>query len=44
MGYFLFGGSDIVMLFSADLGFELTAEPKLHIQMGRPYGLLTGRS
>lgn len=44
LGCFLFGGSDIVMLFSAELGFELTAEPKLHIQMGRPYGLLTGRS
>ena len=27
LGYFLFGGSDCVMLFSAKTGFELTAQP-----------------
>ncbi|MBQ9047533.1 MAG: phosphatidylserine decarboxylase [Solobacterium sp.] len=26
LGYFLFGGSDIIMLFSEDTGFTLTAE------------------
>lgn len=38
LGYFLFGGSDIVLLFSPDLRFELTAERMVHTQMGRPYG------
>lgn len=41
LGYFLFGGSDIVMLFSEDLQFEMTAEKGVHLLMGRPYGLLT---
>ena len=38
LGYFLFGGSDIVMVFSEDLQFELTAEPQEHILMGNAYG------
>ncbi len=38
LGWFAFGGSDIVMLFSEDLDFRLTAAPKEHLLMGRPYG------
>lgn len=38
MGYFLFGGSDIVMIFSKDAGFELTAREGVHINMGSSYG------
>lgn len=38
LGYFLFGGSDIVMIFSEDLRFDLTAEKDEHILMGNEYG------
>ncbi|MBQ9009870.1 MAG: phosphatidylserine decarboxylase [Clostridia bacterium] len=38
LGYFLFGGSDIVMLFSKELSFEMTAEQSVHLQMGQAYG------
>ncbi|MBQ3394612.1 MAG: phosphatidylserine decarboxylase [Oscillospiraceae bacterium] len=38
LGYFLFGGSDIIMIFSEDAGFELTAEPDVHINTGAEYG------
>ena len=38
LGHFLFGGSDIVMIFSEDLHFELTAEKDKHILMGNEYG------
>ena len=38
LGFFLFGGSDIVMIFSADVHFELTADPGEHILMGTEYG------
>ena len=38
LGYFLFGGSDIVMIFSEDLDFEMTAEPNVHYSMGQEYG------
>ena len=38
LGYFLFDGSDIVMLFSEDLSFELTAAPNEHLNMGEMYG------
>ena len=38
LGWFAFGGSDIVMLFSRELDFRLLAEPGEHLQMGRPYG------
>ncbi len=47
LGYFLFGGSDIVMLFQPQAGFELTA-PALdsssykHIYMGEAYGIMRG--
>ena len=35
MGYFLFGGSDIVMIFRE--GVELKLEADHHILMGEPY-------
>lgn len=38
LGFFLFGGSDIVMLFSEDLHFDMTAVPQEHILMGSAYG------
>ncbi len=40
-GYFLFGGSDIIMIFSEDLRFRLTAEPGRHILTGEPYGVFS---
>ena len=40
LGWFAFGGSDIVMLFSEDLAFKPLAKPREHLQMGRPYGVL----
>lgn len=49
LGYFLFGGSDIVMLFQQGVAFELTAAPNenaegyRHILMGEEYGKLTLR-
>jgi len=48
LGYFLFGGSDYVMIFQNGAGFEMTA-PKntdgngyAHLLMGQSYGKLTG--
>lgn len=47
MGYFLFGGSDIVMVFQAGVGVELvcpkagSGEGYEHILMGEPYARLT---
>jgi len=38
LGYFLFGGSDIVMLFSEDLDFHLSDVEEKHLQMGQEYG------
>lgn len=38
LGYFLFGGSDIVMVFSEELDFELTCEAGQHVLMGTEYG------
>ena len=35
---FLFGGSDIIMLFSRDAAFSLLAEEGKHLCMGRLYG------
>lgn len=35
MGYFLFGGSDIVMIFQDGVTLELSS--KDHILMGEPY-------
>ncbi len=40
LGYFQFGGSDIVLIFSRDLLFEFTAEEKKHIEMGKAYGII----
>jgi len=49
LGYFLFGGSDFVMVFQQSAGFVL--EPAMggdngqsyqHLLMGQKYGLLTG--
>ena len=46
LGCFLFGGSDIVMLFQQKAGFELKAatngQAYQHILMGEKYGELTG--
>jgi phosphatidylserine decarboxylase len=49
LGCFLFGGSDIVMLFQKRAGFELTAskagnngQSYQHILMGEKYGVLNG--
>ncbi len=42
MGCFLFGGSDIVMIFDKKAEFELTAEPMVHIHTGAPYGRMKG--
>ena len=40
LGWFLFGGSDFVMVFQQSEGFELTARAGEHILMGREYGKL----
>lgn len=40
LGYFLFGGSDIIMIFDRAAGFTLGAEPGRHLEMGRTYGYL----
>ncbi|WP_207706721.1 phosphatidylserine decarboxylase [Acetobacterium tundrae] len=48
LGYFLFGGSDYVMIFQNIAGFEMTApknadsEGYTHLLMGESYGILTG--
>ncbi len=38
LGYFFFGGSDIVMLFSKEMNFEMTAQKDEHLNMGQEYG------
>ena len=40
LGFFLFGESDIIMIFSPELHFELTADQGGHILMGTEYGRL----
>ena len=40
MGCFMFGGSDIIMIFSRDAGFTLTAQPSVHLDTGAEYGRL----
>lgn len=35
MGYFLFGGSDIVMIFQDSVSLELVSQE--HVLMGEPY-------
>jgi hypothetical protein len=42
LGNFLFGGSDFVMLFQKQAGFEMTATPGVHILMGEKYGVMKG--
>ena len=42
LGYFLFGGSDFVMLFQEGAGFEMTAAQGDHILMGTEYGVMRG--
>lgn len=48
LGYFLFGGSDYVMIFQNGAGFEMTAEKNAdgvgytHLLMGQSYGVMTG--
>ena len=37
-GYFLFGGSDIIMLFQADSGVEITCAPGIHYNCGMCVG------
>ena len=41
LGFFLFGGSDIVMLFSEDLDFQMSAETDVHYNMGQEYGAIS---
>lgn len=47
LGYFLFGGSDFVMIFQEDAGFEITAPTERsggeydHVLMGEEYGRFT---
>ena len=40
MGCFRFGGSNIIMIFSEEAGFTMTAEPFVHLDTGQAYGLL----
>jgi hypothetical protein len=49
MGYFLFGGSDFIMIFQKKAGFVLqaiteqnTPQSYQHLLMGEKYGVLTG--
>lgn len=48
LGYFLFGGSDYVMIFQNGAGFEMTAAKNsdgngyAHLLMGEAYGVMTG--
>ncbi|URN82866.1 phosphatidylserine decarboxylase [Acetobacterium wieringae] len=48
LGYFLFGGSDYVMIFQNGAGFSMTAAKNNsgdgyeHLLMGQAYGVLTG--
>ncbi len=44
MGYFLFGGSDIVMLFEKNIEFELLCTPNKHLLMGENYAKLKARN
>ena len=38
LGYFMFGGSDIIMIFDRNAEFEMTAKPDVHLDMGQAYG------
>ncbi len=46
LGYFLFGGSDFVLLFQSNVDFKLTVPREIdgtykHVLMGEEYGKLT---
>lgn len=49
LGYFLFGGSDFIMIFQEQAGFEMTANTDdggdvyTHLLMGQEYGRLEGQ-
>ncbi len=38
LGYFMFGGSDIIMIFSENAGFTMSAKANEHLKMGNAYG------
>ena len=38
LGYFIFGGSDIILIFHEDLNFDMTADVNVHCRMGQEYG------
>jgi phosphatidylserine decarboxylase precursor len=40
LGYFLFGGSDIIMLFQGKAGFKITAPVGKHLLVGEKYGVM----
>ena len=40
LGFFLFGGSDIIMIFSRERSFDMTAKKDVHYVMGGEYGRL----
>ena len=42
MGYFLYGGSDIVMIFEKDAGFTLSHEKGKRLNVGEEYGRIRG--
>jgi hypothetical protein len=44
LGYFLFGGSDIIMLFQGKAGFKITAPVGKHLLVGEKYGVMKGES
>ena len=42
LGYYLFGGSDFIMIFQEKARFEMTAMSDIHILMGEKYGVMKG--
>jgi phosphatidylserine decarboxylase len=44
LGYFLFGGSDIIMLFQGKAGFKMTAPVGKHLLVGEKYGVMKGET
>jgi phosphatidylserine decarboxylase precursor len=44
LGYFLFGGSDIIMLFQGRAGFKITAPVGKHLLVGEKYGVMKGET
>ena len=41
LGYFLFGGSDFVMVFEKGVRLDLQADTQSHIFLGQPLGTLS---